>query len=103
VFQVLTVARENDSAQTLKDVRKFRISDEEFEAFCARHRGQGALVEGLNRIMKSSYLILDEYMRFLDREGREPNGSILEVGVERALEEVFWDEEGFEERGWEVL
>jgi radical S-adenosyl methionine domain-containing protein 2 len=99
VFQVLMVAGENDSDKTLKDVRKFQISDEEFESFCARHRGQGALVEEPNRLMKSSYLILDEYMRFLDREGREPSASILEVGVERALEGVFWDEEGFEERG----
>ncbi len=98
VFQVLLVAGENDSESTLKDVRKFQISDEEFRAFCERHGGQVAKVEEPNRVMKNSYLILDEYMRFLDREGRAPSASILDVGVESALGSVFWDEEGFGER-----
>ncbi len=38
--------------------------------------------------MRNSYLILDEYMRFLDNsEGeKEPGPSVLDVGVERALD-----------------
>ena len=103
VFQVLMVAGENDSEQTLKDVRKFTVSDAEFESFCQRHRSQDALVEEPNRVMKSSYLILDEYMRFLDREGRAPSASILEVRVEKALQAVFWDQKGFEERDGEFF
>ena len=98
-FQVLMVAGENDSAKTLRDVRRFQITDEEYEAFCDRHKGQRALVPEPNRLMAKSYLILDEKMRFLDRDGREPSKSILDVGVERALASVFWDEESFEERG----
>ena len=35
--------------------------------------------------MRNSYLILDEYMRFLDRNGREPSQSILDVGAGKAL------------------
>jgi radical S-adenosyl methionine domain-containing protein 2 len=38
-------------------------------------------------------------MRFLDRTGKEPSESILKVGVEYALKQVFWDEEAFYQRG----
>ncbi|MCJ1411800.1 hypothetical protein MMC19_005892 [Ptychographa xylographoides] len=98
-FQVLMVAGENDSERTLRDGRRFRITDEEYAAFCARHAGQGCLVPESNRVMAKSYLILDEYMRFLDREGKMPSPSILDVGVEAALAKVFWDRESFVERG----
>ncbi|EXJ53496.1 uncharacterized protein A1O5_13272 [Cladophialophora psammophila CBS 110553] len=36
-FQVLMVAGENDSEQTLRDVRKFMITDQVFQEFCGRH------------------------------------------------------------------
>lgn len=98
-FQVLIVEGENDSAERLRDGHRFVVSDEAFEGFCERHRGQGCLVPEPNRLMARSYLILDEYLRFLDRTGRKPSRSILEVGVERALESVYWDEESFLERG----
>lgn len=98
-FQVLIVAGENDSEATLRDGRKFAITDEQFETFIERHKGQEALVAEPNRLMAKSYLILDEYMRFLDRDGKKPSGSILDVGVEEALESVFWDETAFLERG----
>lgn len=98
-FQVLMVAGENDSEKTLRDVRKFIITDEEYEYFCSRHRQQKAFVAEPNRLMAKSYLILDEYMRFLDRDGCQPSPSILEVGVHRALSSVYWDEDSFEERG----
>lgn len=49
--------------------------------------------------MANSYFILDEYMRFLDRNGKQPSESILEVGVKDALEAVYWDEAAFVERG----
>lgn len=38
-------------------------------------------------------------MRFLDRDGREPSKSILEIGVKEALQQVTWDKESFVERG----
>lgn len=98
-FQVLTVAGENDSDQTLRDVRRFTISDEEFDSFCRRHRNQPSFVPENNQLMARSYLILDEYMRFLDRDGRQPSPSILQVGVETALNCVSWDVSSFTKRG----
>jgi len=98
-FQVLMVAGENDSDKTLRDVRKFQISGEEYEEYCARHRHQKAFVPEPNVLMAKSYLILDEYMRFLDRDGRKPSESILDVGVMPALNQVFWDKKAFMERG----
>ncbi|EEP78528.1 hypothetical protein UREG_03374 [Uncinocarpus reesii 1704] len=63
-FQVLMVAGENDSEKTLRDVRKFQISDEQYAEFCRRHKDQPSFVAEPNNLMAKSYLILDEYMRF---------------------------------------
>ncbi|KAK4232455.1 hypothetical protein QBC38DRAFT_369 [Podospora fimiseda] len=98
-FQVLIVEGENDTEETLRNGHKFTISDKEFEGFCERHKGQSCLVPEPNSLMAKSYLILDEYLRFLDRAGKQPSRPILEVGVKKALESVFWDEEAFLERG----
>jgi radical S-adenosyl methionine domain-containing protein 2 len=97
-FQVLMVAGENDSDVTLRDVRKFQISDQEYEQFCDRHRHQPSFVAESNALMAKSYLILDEYMRFLDRDGRPPSESILDVGVYAALGQVYWDQDSFHAR-----
>lgn len=98
-FQVLMVAGENDSEKTLRDVRKFQISDEQYAEFCRRHEKQPSFVAEPNKLMAKSYLILDEYMRFLDRDGRAPSESILDVPVETALKQVFWDQDSFIKRG----
>lgn len=73
MFQVLVLADENDGNNTLRDATKFAITDEQFEAFCQRHRRQPSFVPESNRAMKNSYLLLDEYMRFLNcsRGGKE--------------------------------
>ncbi|KAH8424895.1 uncharacterized protein LDX57_002640 [Aspergillus melleus] len=98
-FQVLIVEGENDSSETLRDARKFTITDEQYERFCARHRLQKSFVAEPNSLMAKTYLILDEYMRFLDRTGKEPSESILKVGVKDALDSVYWGETGFVSRG----
>lgn len=98
-FQVLLVAGENDSSATKRDATKFAITDGEFQYFCKKHEQVEGFVPESNKVMRSSYLILDEYMRFLNKGTGEPTGSILEVGVKRALEGVLWDEESFEVRG----
>ncbi|PYI02587.1 radical SAM enzyme [Aspergillus sclerotiicarbonarius CBS 121057] len=100
-FQVLIVDGENESDIRLRDARKFLINDEEFESFCNAHRRQKSFVPESNALMAKSYIILDEYMRFLDRDGREPSPSILKVGVDKALECVYWDEDSFRARGGE--
>ncbi|KAI9736469.1 MAG: hypothetical protein M1818_006203 [Claussenomyces sp. TS43310] len=97
-FQVLLVHGENDSADTLRHAARFVVSDAEFQRFCSRHAACPGFVPESNRLMKDSYLILDEYMRFLDA-GSEPSRSILEVGVEEALGSVYWDESSFVQRG----
>ncbi|EFE38268.1 hypothetical protein TRV_07045 [Trichophyton verrucosum HKI 0517] len=98
-FQVLMVQGENDSDKTLRDVRKFQITDQQYEEFCRRHEHQPSFVAEPNNLMAKSYLILDEYMRFLDRDGREPSASILDVDVFTALGQVYWDETSFNRRG----
>jgi radical S-adenosyl methionine domain-containing protein 2 len=98
-FQVLIVAGENNSNDTLRDGRKFEITDQEYQNFCERHSRHKSLVAESNRLMAKSYLILDEYMRFLDRDGRDPSQPIQDVGVHNALSCVSWDEEAFKERG----
>ncbi|XP_006895798.1 PREDICTED: radical S-adenosyl methionine domain-containing protein 2 [Elephantulus edwardii] len=61
-------------------------------------------IKALNPVrwkMKDSYLILDEYMRFLNcRKGRkDPSKSILDVGVEAAIKFSGFDEKMFLKRG----
>ncbi|KAL2867859.1 radical SAM enzyme [Aspergillus lucknowensis] len=98
-FQVLLVPGENDSDDTIRDARKFTITSEEFDEFCNTHRHQKSFVPESNRLMARSYLILDEYLRFLDKDGRKTSASILDVGVQEALDSVHWDKDAFKERG----
>lgn len=51
--------------------------------------------------MASSYLLLDEYLCFLDKGAgvEKQSSSILEVGVQKSLSEVYWDQKAFEQRG----
>ncbi|KAF2222317.1 hypothetical protein BDZ85DRAFT_126401 [Elsinoe ampelina] len=98
-FQVLEVKGENDGNDTLRSVDRFLITDEDYASFCKRHNQQPSFVPESNKVMAKSYLILDEYLRFLDRDGRSPSGCILDVGVKKALDSVFWDQKSFVERG----
>lgn len=100
-FQVLMVHGENDSEETLRDVRRWEITDDEFGAFCDRHKGVPSFIPESNRVMASSYLLVDEYMRFMGKgAGRmRESDSILDVGVEKVLSQVRWDVDAFHERG----
>ena len=55
--------------------------------------------------MKSSYLILDEYMRFLDKGNGEEKSidSILNDGIQKVLEDIRLDEKTFKERKGDCL
>lgn len=77
-----------------RSAKEFSISDEEFDAFIARHKSQKvrykrlklinqSLVPESNKSMKNSYLILDERMRFLNctNNGKEPTESLLDGNV----------------------
>ena len=100
VFQVLMVKGENEDKVT-----KFQITNEKFKQFVERHKEIKCMVAESNDNMKSSYLILDEKMRFLDKgDGDEIcSQSILEVGVEKALESIVYDEKEFKKRKGDYL
>lgn len=101
VFQCLLIEGENCGKDALREAERFLISEEEFEGFLQRHKGVPCLVPESNQKMKDSYLILDEYMRFLNcRKGRkDPSKSILDVGVEQAIKYSGFDEKMFLKRG----
>ncbi|XP_048209417.1 radical S-adenosyl methionine domain-containing protein 2 [Perognathus longimembris pacificus] len=101
VFQCLLIEGENSGQDALREAERFVISDEEFEEFLERHKDVPCLVPESNQKMKDSYLILDEYMRFLNcRHGRkDPSKSILDVGVEEAIQFSGFDEKMFLKRG----
>ncbi|XP_023054644.1 radical S-adenosyl methionine domain-containing protein 2 isoform X2 [Piliocolobus tephrosceles] len=101
VFQCLLIEGENCGEDALREAERFVIGDEEFERFLERHKEVSCLVPESNQKMKDSYLILDEYMRFLNcRKGRkDPSKSILDVGVEEAIKFSGFDEKMFLKRG----
>ena len=101
-FQVLIVKTENDgNGKSIRNAKDFLITDEQYASFIERHKGQKSLVEEPNSVMKSSYLILDEYMRFLDKGDDDKyieSESILKVDVETALSQINWDVDSFQTR-----
>ncbi|KAM9201005.1 S-adenosylmethionine-dependent nucleotide dehydratase RSAD2 [Dugong dugon] len=101
VFQCLIIEGENSGKDALREAERFVVSDEEFEGFLDRHKEISCLVPESNQKMKDSYLILDEYMRFLNcRNGRkDPSKSILDVGVEAAIKFSGFNEKMFLQRG----
>ncbi|XP_041809496.1 radical S-adenosyl methionine domain-containing protein 2 [Chelmon rostratus] len=101
VFQCLLIDGENAGEKALREAERFVISDEQFQEFLDRHSSVSCLVPESNEKMRNSYLILDEYMRFLDcREGRkDPSKSILDVGVKEAIRFSGFDEKMFLKRG----
>lgn len=100
VFQCLLVDSENAGDHAVRQAKDLLITDDQFQDFVDRHRSLQCLVPESNLLMKSSYLILDEYMRFLNKGDKYAESeSILTVGVERALREVDFEKETFNERG----
>ena len=99
-FQVLVVDGENNQSvqpKALRDASEFVITDDEFASFCLAHSHNNGFVAEPNRLMRSSYLILDEYLRFVDRGS--PTRPIQEIGAQEALKAAQWDEAAFNERG----
>lgn len=104
VFQCLLLDGENAGEDALRDAARFCITGEQFDGFLRRHEAAGVgavMVPEGNDAMRDSYLILDEYMRFLNcRNGKkEPSASLLDVGVRQALLGSGFDERAFRERG----
>jgi len=99
VFQVLGIEGEN-KGKNINKVDKLEISSKEFEEYINRNRGglnnKDILVPESNKLMRSSYILIDEYGRFLDCSMgfKTPTKSILEVGLENAIQELISSEEG---------
>ena len=100
-FQVLEVETENKGVDAKRDAKEFLISDEEFGEFCSRHEDLDCFVPESNFLMKSSYIILDEYLRFLSKGDKYGESkSILDVeNVEELLATTDYDQTTFEDRG----
>jgi radical S-adenosyl methionine domain-containing protein 2 len=102
VFQCLIIGGENDGGNSKRDAQKFVVSEDQFNAFLKRHSDQKCLVPEDNNTMRTSYLILDEFMRFLDCSGNSkvPGPTILGMeNVHEALKLAGFDEEKFRQRG----
>jgi len=101
VFQCLDIEDENKGPDSLRDVASFLITDDQWNSFLRRHSEVKVLVPESNEAMRNSYLILDEYMRFLDNTGgkKVPSKSILDVGVRNAMDFAGFDEAMFYNRG----
>ncbi|KAK4705461.1 radical S-adenosyl methionine domain-containing protein 2, partial [Phenoliferia sp. Uapishka_3] len=102
VFQCLILEGENSGSETsINDARELVVTDEQFAAFIKRHDGQKNMFAESSELMKDSYLLLDEEMRFLDCSGggKVPGRSLLQVGVDQALRDGGFDQEAFDQRG----
>lgn len=102
VFQVLLLGNENSGRPgELRDATDLTVTDQQFWSFVHRHDTIECLVPEPNNLMQNSYLLLDEHMRFLDCSSgaKIPTSSILDVGVEAALQQAGFDHRAFHERG----
>jgi radical S-adenosyl methionine domain-containing protein 2 len=101
VLQCLIVTGENYNEQQKRDARSLFVSDRQWKALCDRHRRLECFVPVNNKMMKGSYLILDERVCFLEKgDGEEKaSKSILDVGVRKAMTQVRWERSAFAERG----
>ena len=56
---------ENMGPNALRQVEPFLVTKEEWQEFLSTHDSLKFLVPESNEMMRTSYLILDEYMRFV--------------------------------------
>ena len=112
VFQVLPLEGENTGEGAKRNITSFLISDRQYKDFVDRHANNDFIktsdimkVED-NSSMQSSYVLIDEFGRFLDSStgGKIPTKSILDVGAEAAFQQLLdssgggFDEAAFYER-----
>ncbi len=101
IFQCLPIEGENIGEHSLRKVDPFLITNEQFKDFISRHAHVSQMVPEYSEMMKQSYFIVDEYFRFLDNSsGRmKPSESILEVGVDQAMQQSGFKQKKYLERG----
>ena len=105
VFQCLILEGENAGGPgDLRNARALTVTAAQFDAFVARHATACSqiMIPEPNDVMRDSYLLLDEQMRFLDCSSGDKVPSqhrILDVGVYAALEQAGFDVQQFHHRG----
>lgn len=100
VFQCLLVETENAGDKAIRKAETYVIDDKQYEYFCSKHRHLKCFVPESNALMKESYIILDEYMRFLNKgDVYAESESILQVGVQKAMQQIDFDATAFKKRG----
>lgn len=102
-FQVLQVDTENVGEMAKRNCLNFLITDEEFHNFCQRQQHLPCFVPESNILMKSSYIIVDEYLRFLSKgDVYKESASILDVDdINSLLQSTDYEHNTFIERGGE--
>ena len=93
IFQVLPLEGENLGVEG-RDISRLLVTREEFDGFVELNRrgleDPSVIRPENNDEMRGSYLLIDEFGRFLDctTGGKIPTRSILDVGLEAAVEEL---------------
>ncbi|MCW7512100.1 viperin family antiviral radical SAM protein [Leptospira levettii] len=99
VFQVLRIEGENEM-----NFSDYQISNEEYSFFLKTHSGLPKygvkIIAEDNSLMTNSYLMVNPSGRFYDNNsGRYyESDPILEVGVEKALQQIHFSKENFTQR-----
>ena len=105
LFQCLLIEGENCGEGALRSAHTLSINNDQFDAFVKMQKEDAMpslhIVPENNAVMRNSYLILDERMRFLNcSTGRKiPSESILDVGVQDAIQHAAFDICAFHKRG----
>lgn len=99
ILQALPILGQNDNK-----IDSFAVNNEQFLKFVENHKGLESvtnIVPECNSDMKGSYAMVDPAGRFYDNVMGKHNysGPILEIGVERAIQQVNYDFNKFIERG----
>jgi len=92
IFKMLIIKEENDNAID------FQISDADFERFIQRNNNVNIkIIEETNDLMLGSYVMINLNGEFYSNEGRQIKRSskILEVGIDKALQQISYNYEKF--------
>lgn len=96
IFQVLAIEGENtgNTSNKKQDVAPLTISKSQFEAYLERNMAgvfdRSIVKAESNEVMRSSYVLIDEYGRLLDTSMgmKLPTESIMKVGIEEASRQL---------------
>ena len=96
VLQVLPIEEQNDFK-----VDEFIINENQFQNFVSRHSSVQVMIPESNDAIKGSYVMVDPAGRFFDNTNGKHHYSlpILEVGAQKAIRTMNYDNEKFMNRG----